>query len=256
MPLPTRRENAIVKTYKYQIVFFLIGLVSTLLLWRILIPIGLLLLLYNAVFFWPKLSKLKEGSVSVIQINKGKKYAIPVEVLKESGQGWVVKAVRPELGHSTISFVEQTHPVRKIRLVNEQEAPTVARQVSAPVKELYGDLEAKLAELKRKIAELERIEALVRSSEIYAPQAELYARALRQLHSMVEDGYALRQKCKTFIRETLIGAEISKLEPTTLPDVSDWKIEFQEKYKAISSQYQTLNDEVEALVSLQKEANL
>ena len=247
------------KTYRSQIAFFLLGLIVTLALWRLLIPVGVLLLLYYVFFSLPKLSKLRDGKVDVIKIGKQENYAVPIKVFKEPRRGWMVRSVCPILQNTTVSFVEQSHPLKEVGLVDASKPHTLAyevsKQVSAPTKELYGELESKLDELQQKIVELERIEALARSSEIYSQQADLYARALRQLHDMVEDGYKLRKKCKAFIRETLIGAEISKLEPTALPDSLGWKIEFQEKYKAISTQYQILNDEIEALVSLRKEAD-
>lgn len=229
-----------------------------------------------------QLKELKKSSL--IFIFGREMYAVPIKVLKEmrrypanvrhpasrhqdggrypierskTRKVWVVKSVCPELCDGELVLTEMTHRITEIKIVNEGKSPDlnskVIRQLSAPLKELYCQLEPKLLELNQQIRELEQIERLTRSSEVYATQADLYARAASQLRDLVREGQELRRECLRFIRETLIGAEVSKFEPDTLPDALAWKLQFQTRYQAINEQYQTLRDEVEVLSTLRGE---
>jgi hypothetical protein len=236
---------------------------------------------YYYLLFLPRLKKLEKSNV--IFIFERKIYAVPIKVLEETqnypvnvwqpasrhqeqgrypteiqrtGKAWVVKSVCPGLCNGELVFAEMSHRIDGVKIIDEEKSLSldskVTRQVSALVKELYCQLEPKLLELNQKISELERVERLARSSEVYAKQAHLYARAASQLRNLIREGQELRDECLRFIRETLIGAEISKFEPDALPDALAWKLQFQVKYRAINEQYQTLRDEVEALSTLRR----
>lgn len=256
--------------FKIFLILFVLWLIVQ--FWYVFVGIALiaaLVLIAKRYFLLLEVSTLK--TADVIFLPKQHAYAIAIDVFqqereivrpteqrtyKHRRQEWMVKSIRPELNGDQVEFVESIDPIEDVAIVAEEANSNnldleIARQVSLPVKEIYS-LKPKLMEFDQKVEELRRKERLANSSEVYTEKAQLFARASVQVEELISAGDKLRVDCLKFIRETLIGAELAKFDPETLPDPLEWKLKFQTTGEAFSERLQMLRDEINAFSELSK----
>ncbi len=167
---------------------------------------------------------------------------------------YTVTTVQPQLNGNGIIFPEFIYKPKEVDIVveSQQSAFLTMKQVANPTKDIFIKIIPQIIELDRKISELIHLENLAASSDVYAAQSHLYLRARQQIQDLRSNAEKLHQECKKFIREVLIGEELARFNPDSIPDLASYKFMFDAQYQVINQRYQMLNDEMQAYAELRK----
>lgn len=252
----------------FKAALVLLGLCLALGLWQIPVLVSALWLLYYGIFFYPKLSELRQGGASVIRL-PNQKYAVPIHVIEKPEPNWIdrvihpmrrwtVDSISPELEGESLVLDRVSAPISKVQRIGDREksepASELAKQMSVAIKAIYHEIQPEILALTGKLEVSQRMESLGRSSALYAQRAEIFSHEICQLEQRLNALKALHEECLEFVRNVLIGAVLSKHEAATqLPDSASWELTFQTKYSAIQEQGQLMADEESALADLRKE---
>jgi hypothetical protein len=215
-----------------------------------------------------KVNKIQESDA--ISIPSQTLYSIPLEAdkitknlpLKNSKHTrtnqqstWLIKSIRPELENGVVKFIEFSHEINKVKVMSKEPQDSnfqTIKQISPLTKEIFNKIDPQLIEFNKQKDELQRLQELVSSSEVYRSKAEIYARGAAQIQQLIGNARDLRQEYLKFIREILIGAELSRFDPESMSDVLERKVVLDSKYQVITSKYQDLKLEMEAYSELSK----
>ena len=244
----------------FVIIFFLIK--AIIFYWQIvlggLFGIFILSLAYRVFVYLPWFFQVKKSNL--LYLTKQELYIIPLEWTKKAkDKYWKVKYVYPWLLNNKLSFTEGVAPINQLRLVKsasrknlklEAMKQEAMKQVAAPTQEIFPKILPQMTEFQQQIQELSRLKNLALSSNLYSEKASLFSRAIIQLENLEQDSKILRGKSLNYIREVLIGVELSGFNPDILPDPIEYHLNFQQQYNLIKEQYETIRLEVEAYNSL------
>ena len=189
-------------------------------------------------------------------------YLIPVKVFDLGKGEGLLRFVRPQLKDGNLDLQPKIKNLRKVEPV-DRDAPSdrrssveriIAEKLSAPVKEIYC-LEGEIQTHKVEIGKLEAKLELARKSSVYLDWAETYVQRIAERRELILLAESIHQECTNFIKEVLIGKELSEADLDFVPDLLEKKIELEQSYQTASDKYQSLKDEVEAYAQLRKESN-
>ena len=239
----------------FVIIFFLIK--AIIFYWQIvlggLFGIFILSLAYRVFVYLPWFFQVKKSNL--LYLTKQELYIIPLEWTKKAkDKYWKVKYVYPWLLNNKLSFTEGVAPINQLRLVKSASRKNLKleamKQVAAPTQEIFQKILPQMTEFQQQIQELTRLKNLALSSNLYSEKASLFSRAIVQLENLEQASKKLRGNSLDYIREILIGVELSGFNPDILPDPIEYHLNFQQQYNLIKEQYETISLEVEAYNSL------
>lgn len=100
---------------------------------------------------------------------------------------------------------------------------------------------------KQEMKQIENLLTLVSTSDFYSGQKNLYERALSQIQQIIQKGERLENLYSSYIRELLIGKELSDYNPK---DINNNHIALDIQYKQIKEEYEKEKDEANAYSEL------
>jgi len=217
---------------------------------------------YN--LYWQKNHFLPELTRSVLVLDKAsRKYCIPVRIFDLGKEEGVLRFVCPQLKNGSLDLQPEIKDLRKIDFVKSGKENSsgkrsrieciVIEKLSSPVKEIYR-LESEIQSHRAEIEKLEKKLELAQGSSVYSDWAETYVQKIDERKELILLAESIHQECTSFIKEVLIGKELSEADLDLVPDLLDKKIELEQSYLQASDKYQSLKDEVEAYSQLRKES--
>lgn len=205
-----------------------------------------------------KINKIQKSDV--ILIPSTTLYSIPIEVIKKSSTNqntenqWIVVSVRPELNHDIVDFVPLEHNLNKVEIPTSKDAEhqsfKTAKSISYLTQEIYQRMNPKIDAAKEQIEQLRGGKTLALSSTIYQAKAEIYANKINQFKSFIEQTEILKEKYAHFIRESLIGAELSKFNLEAQSNDLEYQVKLHTEFEMLSEKYEDLKNEIDAYVDL------
>jgi len=192
---------------------------------------------------------------NVVSVPSQSIFGVPMDVnkyqIEEKGKiksCHKVTVLRPELQDLSLRFIESEHKLNKVKFVRPGKEKShkleIARQVSYLTKEIFREIVPQIEELEASSSEVLRLENLAKSSVNYQQQADTYARARKQFQQFINQAEQIKSEYRECIRETLIGAEISKFDSNGMSDIISRRMSLNLKYENFKSQYEFKKSEI------------
>lgn len=210
---------------------------------------GFLIIVIATIFLFKLITKLVKISIllkaRVVFLPAQKTYAIPLRMVGMSK----IRLLIAELHGSCLNYRQENFSSSEVRFIKGRSTyrkTWAIRQISGIAKELVEKVQSQQTDLGDRLDELTRLEDLAMSSEIYGEQAQLYSRAKLQVWNLLNSNYQLEKECEKFMRESLIGGELSNYDSNNIPDILSGKIRLDSRCKQIAAEYEHLKLEMEA----------
>lgn len=128
-----------------------------------------------------------------------------------------------------------------------------AKELSVLIREHVQFVEPEILSLQAQSREVRRLIQLVNLSDVYSVQRELYERALDQIETLLTKAEELERGYVRFIRDLLIGMEISGYDPNLLSGSS---LAIDTRHRLIKEEYQMLKDTATAYAELMRTSQI
>ncbi len=208
-----------------------------------------------------KINRIRKSNV--ILIYSTNLYAIPIEVIenKNSNQKyqkqWIVNSIFPELNNGIVNFTNLDRDLEKVKITTSKDRDyksfKTAQSVAYMTQEIYQRMNPRIEEAREQIEKLRRGKTLALSSRVYQAKAETFSNRIEQLQSFVEQTNILKEKYTHFIRESLIGSELSQFNLEAQPNDLEYQAKLQAEFSILNEKYEDLKNEINAYVELSKD---
>lgn len=166
-----------------------------------------------------------------------------------------IRVVFPKLtSEGDVQYIYSWHNIQSIHIPALEKVDTqgkvnlrVAQELAFLVKEHIQFVEPEILNLREQWHKINELLDLVATSEFYASQQGIYERALLQVENLLDKAEELQQVYVRFIREVLIGRQVTGYNPNLLPDDS---LAIDNQYKRVREEYQNIKDTATAYAEL------
>lgn len=182
-------------------------------------------------------------------------FGIPMRT-KDSNGFKRVEVVFPRLTETgDVEYIYSWHRLQDVQMAKPEtiQVPGESMKLADGIMPIIQDhlqIDADITRLHQEYRKVNELADLVSTSNLYASQVHLYERALNQIDNLLRKAQELEQIYVHFIRETLIGLEVSRYDPAQITgDV----VIFDAKYKQLKDEYLQMRDAATAYAELTSE---
>jgi hypothetical protein len=179
-------------------------------------------------------------------------YGLPMRIKDSSGYTRV-EIVLPRLTElGDVEYIYSWHYLPDVDMAT----PTAAQRLGEPMQSAAGivpvirehlQIEAEISRLNREYKKVSELADLVSTSDLYSHQVDLYERALTQIEDLLNKAEELENIYVCFIRETLIGLQVSSYDAAR---ITIEVINFDEQYRQLKEDYFRIKDSAIAYTEL------